>query len=336
MRNINIDVTRGALMLYIVVVIHGIYWLNLMPDPFKSLLLFEMPAIFMLSGYSYALFEKNTNFSLSPKHYVKFFFSRISRILIPYIPVAIASGIIYVLVNDIALNEFVSVLYSWVNPFTHGGKYSYGMLTWHLWFIQPFLIITLSLPFITIKSKFSFLYIFVVFYIIYLLSGSIEGMTTPIFYLIWGWLGYQLGNGFKLSRRSTFKILFISLSLLLISKIFFDVSLNMQSNKFPPNETFFIFSIIWISFLLLIMSYINLNKVEYLAQSKWLKPFIFYGYSIYLWQGIGYTLAKIISDKMHMPIYFQWIISIFITVFFGSIVFGFLENIRFKIKNNNS
>ena len=53
----NLDTVRGVLMLYIVGIIHGQFWLNLIPLPqwASSLMLFEMPAIFIVSGYAYAL-----------------------------------------------------------------------------------------------------------------------------------------------------------------------------------------------------------------------------------------------------------------------------------------
>lgn len=42
-------------MMYIVGVIHTIYWLPVTENVFKSLLLFEMPVVFFITGASYTL-----------------------------------------------------------------------------------------------------------------------------------------------------------------------------------------------------------------------------------------------------------------------------------------
>jgi fucose 4-O-acetylase-like acetyltransferase len=54
-RNKGLDVARGLVMFYIITIIHGVYWLGIFESDLSSLLLFEMPLIFMISGYAYAI-----------------------------------------------------------------------------------------------------------------------------------------------------------------------------------------------------------------------------------------------------------------------------------------
>ena len=46
-RDQSLDVARGAIMLYIVGLIHGVWWFNIFGlQRYGDLLLFEMPAVF--------------------------------------------------------------------------------------------------------------------------------------------------------------------------------------------------------------------------------------------------------------------------------------------------
>ena len=53
-RNVGLDVARGLLMAYVVIIIHGSFWLGIIPAPANSILLFEMPLIFIVSGAAFA------------------------------------------------------------------------------------------------------------------------------------------------------------------------------------------------------------------------------------------------------------------------------------------
>jgi len=48
-RDITLDRARGLAMLYIVCVVHAIYWLNIGSEPLRSFCLMEMPAYFIVS-----------------------------------------------------------------------------------------------------------------------------------------------------------------------------------------------------------------------------------------------------------------------------------------------
>lgn len=54
-RDTTIDALRGAAMIYMVCIIHVVYWFSPTPEPFSSVLLFEMPAVFFIAGAAQSL-----------------------------------------------------------------------------------------------------------------------------------------------------------------------------------------------------------------------------------------------------------------------------------------
>lgn len=336
MRNKNIDIARAALTLYIVTIVHGIFWLDIIPHVYGSLLLFEMPLIFVISGYAYGLFEKRSRFVLNTKNYILFVISRCARILIPYFAYAICCLFIVVPLDIKTSPNIMEIILAWLNPLAGGEGHTFGMLTMHLWFIGPFLMVTLLLPFVTkFYSIRTPVWIMACGLCIFISAMSIipnpaTSLITPIFYLFWAYLGYIFTFNLKIKRSQCIAVVLLGIVALIFSRLFLPITLNMQTNKFPPNWLFFVFSSIWLSLFLLVFSYLNPRKIEFLASANWFKPFIKSGYSIYLWQGMGYTMVNVIDSKIHLSIYFLWFFSIVITVLLGKI-FGPLERIRLKL-----
>ena len=66
---------------------------------------------------------------------------------------------------------------------------------------------------------------------------------------------------------------------------------------------------------------------EVLARLPMLQPFIKSGYSIYLWQGVGYSLAAYAGGELDANIYVIWIVAIALTIALG-LLFSPLERIR--------
>ena len=337
MRNKSIDIARAGLIFYIITIIHGIFWLNIIPQTYGSLLLFEMPLIFVISGYAYALFEKKSGFVLNIKNYISFVISRGSRILIPYLVYVICcSFIVMLLDNKESPADIIAILLDWLNPVSFGRGYSFEMLNLHLWFIKPFLMVTFLLPIVTkfypLRTPIWLTGIGLCI-IISTMSVDQEGLftlITAIFYLFWAYLGYILTSHLKIKRIQCIVLSLLGIFVLVLSEFFLPVTLNMQSNKFPPNWLFFVFSSIWLSLFLLVFSGINHRKIEFLASSTCFKPFIANGYSIYLWQGMGYTAANVIGSKINLSIFFVWLLATVITVLLG-IIFGPLERIRLRL-----
>lgn len=145
-RDIQLDMYRGLVMIYILCVIHVAYWLGLAGEPWRSIILFEMPLIFFISGASVSV--------ASRKHDVRgTAWSRFKRVLLPYY-----SYIFY----SVILVFVASVLWYAVRGGAFDAGLSPGRLVralvprdevlnvpymYHLWFIIPYLIISCAFPF---------------------------------------------------------------------------------------------------------------------------------------------------------------------------------------------
>ena len=107
------------------------------------------------------------------------------------------------------------------------------------------------------------------------------------------------------------------------------VTLDMQINKFPPNAMFFLFCCVWMMALLILLRALGRVRVDKLAHLPVLRPFMSAGYSIYLWQGLGYTAAAALGRPLHWSAYAIWPLAIAITVVLG-LMASPLERIRVR------
>lgn len=146
-RDIQLDMYRGLVMIYILCVIHVAYWLGLAAEPWRSVILFEMPVIFFISGASVSV--------ASARHDLKgTVWSRFRRVLLPYYSYVFYS---FILIGTMGL----------IASAVKGGGFragvSPGMLGWaliphdgvlnapyayHLWFVVPYLIVSCAFPFL--------------------------------------------------------------------------------------------------------------------------------------------------------------------------------------------
>ena len=155
-RDKQLDLYRGLSMIYVVCFIHVIYWLKIGSEPFMSIMLFEMPLIFFISGAS-------LSFNKGHRSLTKTIWSRIKRVVLPYyiyavIMVAIVAVLSivwhYWLPDIISLfGEKVATKYMF-NISTYSWNDIWSILSfsgipqspcvWHLWFILPYLVLSCS------------------------------------------------------------------------------------------------------------------------------------------------------------------------------------------------
>lgn len=155
-RDIQLDMYRGLSMIYVVCFIHVIYWLKIGSEPLLSLMLFEMPIIFFISGAS-------LSFNKKPRSFRKTLWSRIRRVVIPYYIYAVVMVLIVALLSVIwhywlpniigVFGEKVATKYMFdITAYSWGDVWSilsFGNIpqspcVWHLWFILPYLILSCS------------------------------------------------------------------------------------------------------------------------------------------------------------------------------------------------
>lgn len=137
MRDTNLDIYRALIMIYILCVIHVGYWLNYIDEPVRSLILFEMPMIFFISGAALSVTTKRHSFN-------KMIIGRFTRIAVPYyVYIIICTAIAFVLSQflpnsfkcDLNLQSFIGLItFRSIDGFVFPFFY-------HTWFILPYLLI---------------------------------------------------------------------------------------------------------------------------------------------------------------------------------------------------
>jgi len=215
------------------------------------------------------------------------------------------------------------------------------MLSWHLWFVAPFLIVTALMPLITTKRVAAFVKPWMLAPVAGLLVLAVGQVAFPaplddqlikntVFYSFWAAFGFVLA---AMPRRWSVGDYAVVLAMAVAGMLAAawlqpaSVTLDMQHNKFPPNAIFFLFSAAWVAILLIAGRLVSPQQIDGLAASPLLKPFMAAGYSIYLWQGIGYSLAAYAGAELGVSKYVVWIAAIALTIALG-LLFAPLERIR--------
>lgn len=292
------------LMVYIITVVHGFFFLNVYAGPGATLILFEMPCIFFISGYAYALSLQGGLRMETKRDYWNYLKTRAARILIPYwVYAAVCLGLIFLKGNPTLTGSAAATtatLLAWLNPVEYGSGHSVSMLNYHLWFVAPFLGVTFLLPLLVkavnrVKLPIPLLIVAGGVLILggeWLPAGNLP--SSVLTYATWAVLGYVVGSGRfgpMLSRPQLLALGAAAVMLLLGAWSLSWATLDMQANKFPPNTAFFLFGIAWFSLLWSATSCVTDSAVARLNAMRWFRPFVNKGYSIYMWQGLAYSLA---------------------------------------------
>ncbi|MBK6703212.1 MAG: acyltransferase [Caulobacteraceae bacterium] len=331
-------------MAWIVIVIHGTFWLGVIPAGPGSWLLFEMPPIFVITGAAYFLGEGSKQGRLAPANYFDFLLRRGVRIYVPYLVYVFAAAVIVTVVKwdgPLTLGEIGARAWSWLNPVTRGAGHTWKMLSWHLWFVAPFLIVTALMPLITTRRVPGFVKPWMLASIAGLVVLALGQVMFPapvddqlikntIFYTFWASFGFMLAAMPKRWSVGDYALVLVLALAGMIGAAMLQptsVTPDMQHNKFPPNAIFFLFSCVWTAALLIGARLVTSTQSEALARSPLVRPFMSAGYSIYLWQGVGYSLAAYFGGALGLNIYVIWIVAIALTIALG-LLFAPLERIR--------
>lgn len=338
-RDAGIDVARGLLMAYVIIIIHGMFWLRLVPQPQSSWVLFEMPLIFMVSGaaYYYGQIKWGGSVGAGARAYVGYLLSRGVRILAPYFVYAIVCAIIVISVRHL---DAVQTFRFWLDPYLNGFGHSFMYLSAHLWFVSPFLCVTALLPFFARLPAWTKAPLWVWAIVGALIILAIDAFKLPslrlvemvVFYGLWALFGFGLvAAPRRFSTRDFVVLLVLALAVLTATLVLLPetVSINMQRNKFPPNAVFFVFSCVWVAAFMIGARSLKPAQIEALANFPPLKPFIRSGYSVYLWQGVGYTAAGWIGGLWGWNAWLVWPVGVVLTVVFG-VLMSPVERIRLK------
>lgn len=232
MRDKELDICRGAIMIYITCFIHLMYWEGVSAGIFAgewvSVILFEMPVIFYIAGASYLLSEK--------KCFWKYVRSRVKRVVVPYWKYLLLClpGIVLVDIlrgRMFTIGDVCSFLLFDPRPMSH--------LFSHTWFILPYLLISFCMPALfwcIDRYRLPFWLFFAgLFLLLVGIPGSPELVQMVIAYLlftIWG-MYYKQNIKWQYVACAIFSAFYLAYTLLVENRPF-----NMQLNKFPPNGMF--------------------------------------------------------------------------------------------------
>lgn len=340
MRDTQLDIYRGLLMIYILCVVHTGYLINLIAEPWKSIILIEMPIMFFISGAALSLSTKK-------KGLIETAINRARRVLYPYfIYIILTSLFLFIRQNlipedprfRISTSIFLNAFFPIENQLPIANQS-------HFWFIIPYFIVALLFVFQRkVCEKVNRWY-----YMLFLLVTSLLSTFLPTeyfsdpdknmaimiireiviynFFLMAGYLFYR-----KTGFRQILTILIISLTTTVILLAVTEVK-TMQEHKFPPDMLFLSFGLTALCLLSLILGNIKLPSNKLIR--FWNKD----GYTIYIWQSVFFLLFSDILERISpdlqltaTPLNFAiGAISIFILATVVGYFFARIEHLIFHV-----
>ncbi len=306
-RDYSLDFFRACLLAYIVCIIHSLYWLRNGAEPYKSLLLFEMPLIFFVAGAAANLA------GYRGKTFKSILSSRAKRVLLPYliyvvISLVIGFGILYFKGDG----PIVFPIRHTVSSIISGKSIPNVPYTWHLWFIPVYFLISISTPlqvWAIEKLKGRKLLYLAICALLWGVSAILVHLTQSLhiyIYIVSQVLIYNLfyisGYFFykRLSVRTLIGLAVIAIALLCIMTGG-QIS-PMQAHKFSQDHIFLIYGFAAILIFSILFTYIRIgnspSKFFRLGLDRWNK----YGFTIYLWQNWSFFLLVTIAEILDIPV----------------------------------
>ena len=315
-RDKTLDYLRG-LAVFQVVFVHVFYYLFVLNigslTVLKSFALFEMPLFFFVTGAVNSLKDNGP--------YGKFVVKRFKGLLVPYYvyaAICLAITAVYCLLkNMLSVSLAITVFLKWLFPL-RGQIMPHVYFTWALWFIPVYLMITVMLPavkFLVRKlGRLSVLIFVLVFINVEVLLGILrtipnEGSTLysnilfiiqeSFFYMIFVGLGLMYR---QLKQRKSIDLILAAAILtaavigIVICHFVFGNTLDMQTNKFPPNHVFMFYSFAVLSLLYLVLPF--LKKIYKLLISiipvldKLIVTFSENSIYVFLYQGFAFWIVN--------------------------------------------
>lgn len=298
-RDVSIDMLRGATMLYIIFIIHGFCWLGYLAVdtiPF-SIILFEMPIIFYISGVALHLSKQATFF--------RFLQSRILRIYLPYLIWAVSFLPCLWYMGELEAEKWHLLL---------AGEIKTTNLVSQMWFIRPYLLISVG-GFFLYKgyqrwgNVFLLVYAVVVMGVIALLDASkcyFYGIDLFRQVLVYS-LFYIFGFTYKTNLSSKVHLILLLLSLAgYLLCLIGGYSWVTQFNKFPPHLIFIYFGFLFVTLL----SYsIHKVKIPYFHILSFANK---YGLEMFLYQTYSFMAFRllILPHLMDWDVWQQYLLLI--------------------------
>lgn len=298
MRDIQLDSYRALTMIYILCVIHVSYWYGLTPEPWRSVILFEMPVIFFISGASLSVASRQ-------KTLFQTLVNRGKRVLAPYYIYAILCFVFFLIITSLRpINGNVIELKDVVGIIFPADRFIRVPYTTHLWFVIPYLLVYVVFIFEQkILDRVNRWYAaFALLGISILVDVIGKVLITPIYhcavfqqvimYNLFFCAGYLFYK--KLSRKSIFLIFAISAFALVVYRQLGGSVIPMQGHKFmAPDSVFLIYGIMALAFWGLVLSFVSVPSCRVLRHWNTC------GYTIYLWQNVTFWISAFILARLY-------------------------------------
>ncbi len=280
-------------MMFIPCVTHVMYWLMDGREPYLSVLLFEMPLVYFVSGAALSV-------SRSRRGLWGTITGRLRRVVLPYYIYAlvlIVAGAILWLVGRVADLPQLQLVdfsrYSWrdVASIVLCRDIPQFSFIWHLWFIPPYLILSCTFPLqVRLMKRFSGVAYFVVCLLAFLVAQAVTGIDLIRqvlgynVFMVAGYLFYR-----RVSRGGIALVGTAALAVLLGSVYWGGAGFfPMQGHKFPPDWIFVVYGLMVVCLLGL-----TLGAVKFQG-NRLLRLWSERGYHIYLYQSVVFTVVELL------------------------------------------
>lgn len=286
-RDIQLDCYRSLTMMYIVCIIHSLYFFYIDCEFTKSIALFEMPVIFFIAGAAQSYKENH--------YFLTTLYNRIKRLLIPYYIFIVFLFIFYYIFTisntdfeDTPIDIFTLNKYDIIKILVTGGSEKIPYLG-YTWFISCYFIIACSLPIqnVIIRKIPAILYIAInitLFALCNILNiHSFEDIVDKLlFYNIFYVAGYTYYKKISIKNIVATGLIPLIISLYLVSS---GTIIPMQPHKYPPDILYLIYCMSALCVLGFIFSKVNIqyNYIVRLWNTR--------GYTIYLYQSISHFIV---------------------------------------------
>lgn len=275
-RDVNLDIYRGCIMIYITCFIHNIYGVTNAYSVVTSYFLIEMPLIFFVSGAAHSLAR--------PRPYLPYLWGRVKRIVFPYY-ILVCFVTLYHLIVDCGVGGEAPA--DFLYGFLHNGYYNIftGRLYEFnaLWFVPVYLVVAALLPVMDVVKKHlrpAYAYL--------LLGCAIVAIAifpnAVLCYTIFTFAGLYYR---KQSPVNRWVVVVVSLLVIAYCIGSHSYAMDMQVNKFPPNLYFLAYTGLVLVILAKPLAWI----CRWLYRSALLRPLIdLYtrsGFTIYLYHGFN-------------------------------------------------
>ena len=289
MRDTQLDIYRALTMMYIVCIIHVLYWFRMGGEPFKSIALFEMSVVFFISGASLSIKKTERGFFAT-------LWNRIKRVLLPYYLYAfvlLTLGALWLLAKE-GMHANLSYRLLFIKMILFCEDIPRFPYIWHLWFILPYLILSCTFGVQIKLMKHMPLWLYVAGCIVVFLVS--ERLSAPALWrYVFCYNIFMVGGYLCYKRLSMIQLLIVAVTaaiVLFVVKLLGASLTPMQTHKFPPDYVFVVYNIFALSSLSLVIG--KLTPPSWRIIDIWNRR----GYTIYLYQSLVFTIVFPVHSRL--------------------------------------